>query len=1138
MISKEDLAYLRRYFRITGDGNVIGDGSEATVIKQRAGPYSLQIGQLKVTLSSEEARRYLPPSEVMVPFHVPFPQNQAFVGRTQDLTALHELLQGQGPVAIQPTGLSGMGGIGKTQLAVEYAYRYRGSYPGGIFWIDATQSWAQGLGRLALTLGLTSADATQDTRVRAMWQYLQEHPSALVIFDDVTDPAALNRPLLPGLVPAALGCHLLFTTRRRDVGLFRAYDLVVLAEPAALRLLLRHKTRHSLLDKEHPDHHWARVICAILGYLPLALELAAAFLGKHPEIALQDYRRRLLAEGALDTVDETRLQPEALPTRHVAAVKATFQTSWNTLSAEAQHVMRSAGQLETLEALPVARLGMVSGFPHHPQAVGHPAPIRRWITELVDASLMERLKVDAVRLHPLIHAYAERQVPPAEVDGFRRVLAGNVESALEAFPQLQQQVAARGITAVLTDVRVGLTLAGQSAELRSYLQALEQVLDREAHTLRAWDPSKTPAFFAQQIAIRSARLGRERLQRQATAALETLKRPYLRLRWRIGPESPALLRSLNTHKAKINAVLFTPDGDRVLSASDDTTIRVWNWRTGQVLQTLVGHEGAVTDLQLLSDGLRLLSAAEDGRVRAWDFRTGQNLATYVNLDIPVSALAVNEQQEQLALAAAGRILILDLETRRLIQDWEAHGDTITRLLWNEEQRCLLSASLDGTVKIWDVKRHAPNRPGLITTLDAHPLGVNDIALGPEAEKLLSAGNDHTVKIWTLTNGRRIQTLEGHRYGVTALAMAHKGRWALSTSADHTIGVWDLTLGHRIAALVDHTLPVTALACSSDGRYAVSGAGDKTLKVWDLTEVAGSQTRGAVGALAAEPGHHAAVSALTVMPDRRCLLSAAEDGRLATHDLATGALQEELTIGTPGVNTCAYLSGSKSVLVAANNATLRIVDWETHKIRHTLEGHLNVVWTVAVTSEGRFAVSGSEDLSLKVWNLESGEEICSLMGHTGGVYAVTVLPGDRQVLSGAADGTVRLWNLDTCEERAVLAGHSDEVWAVVGWGRKHALSGAGDGTINVWDLERGDVVHVLSKHTEGVTALSVWPQAQYAISGGQDNTLRLWNLRRSTQEALFVGDGSFLSLVALHLNDTPWLFVGDEGGAIWAFELIT
>ena len=70
---------------------------------------------------------------------MPFPRNGEFVGRDGDLTRLHASLSepGSGPVGIRPAGLTGMGGIGKTQLVVEYVYRHRDDYPEGIFWIDA-----------------------------------------------------------------------------------------------------------------------------------------------------------------------------------------------------------------------------------------------------------------------------------------------------------------------------------------------------------------------------------------------------------------------------------------------------------------------------------------------------------------------------------------------------------------------------------------------------------------------------------------------------------------------------------------------------------------------------------------------------------------------------------------------------------------------------------------------------------------------------------------------------------------------------------------------------------------------------------------------------------------------------------------
>src|SRR5262249_39915278 len=88
-----------------------------------------------VLVGSKPGQPTTPAAEA--PFLVPFPRNGDFVGRDGDLTRLHAVLSGSdaGPVGIRPAGLTGMGGIGKTQLAVEYVYRHRQDYPDGIFWI-------------------------------------------------------------------------------------------------------------------------------------------------------------------------------------------------------------------------------------------------------------------------------------------------------------------------------------------------------------------------------------------------------------------------------------------------------------------------------------------------------------------------------------------------------------------------------------------------------------------------------------------------------------------------------------------------------------------------------------------------------------------------------------------------------------------------------------------------------------------------------------------------------------------------------------------------------------------------------------------------------------------------------------------
>jgi hypothetical protein len=75
--------------------------------------------------------------------NVPFRRNTHFVGRSDDLERLHAALQSGGPTGIIPAGLMGMGGIGKTQLAVEYAYRYEEHYPDGVFWLNAARPLAE-----------------------------------------------------------------------------------------------------------------------------------------------------------------------------------------------------------------------------------------------------------------------------------------------------------------------------------------------------------------------------------------------------------------------------------------------------------------------------------------------------------------------------------------------------------------------------------------------------------------------------------------------------------------------------------------------------------------------------------------------------------------------------------------------------------------------------------------------------------------------------------------------------------------------------------------------------------------------------------------------------------------------------------
>ena len=394
---------------------------------------------------------------------MPFPKNPDFVGRTDDLERLHATLQQREPVGIRPAGLTGMGGIGKTQLAVEYVYRFKDGYPDGIFWINAAEPLARGLAQIGSRLRPQVLERPPDEHLRAAFDELNRRPDALLVLDNLEDPAQLARPVGAEASPLTLGCRILFTTRQRELGRFQDIEVKVLPDEPALQLLLRDDSRHPVRDDpDHPERSQARTICRMLGYLPLALELASAFLAEWPEVSLGDYRKRLGEEGCLQTLDPevANLAAVNFQPMHEAAVAATLKTQWEALrpgDERARLVFRVAGQFTEATAIPVATLGLFAGVSLAGRP-GNPSPLQRALKHLHDVRLIEELHEKRIRLHPLVREFARSLTPEAETPEFRHACARRVAEAFEDFTTLEGTVWTEGVDLVqqAPDYRTGV----------------------------------------------------------------------------------------------------------------------------------------------------------------------------------------------------------------------------------------------------------------------------------------------------------------------------------------------------------------------------------------------------------------------------------------------------------------------------------------------------------------------------------------------------------------------------------------------------------------------------------------------------------------------------------------------------------
>ena len=524
---------------------------------------------------------------------------------------------------VSPVGLTGLAGIGKTQIAVEYAYRYVDVYEGGVLWLDGARPLEDGLAAVGRALLHESHDEPRSALVRLTWDYLRQHPDALVILDNLTNPTVLKTPMDGYGVFAGLPCRMLFTTWQRDLGPFRALEVAPLEEESALQLLLHRAERPEGLGKDHRDHVAAKTICQLLGGMPLALEISGSFLRAAGEVTLADFAERLRDEGRLPTVMEEgeALPPIDQPVIH-AGLKTAFDAQYKILDDEtAKHLLRAAGQVPGMDPILADRLGLLTGVSNlRPQ--GHPSPLASALQCLYDASLAREYEGDCVWMHPLVHEFAAHLTLPDERPDFCRRCVANLADAFEDLARLEEQCARRGIERLQEDLLVGLSLLSvpghEDAELDRRLQSLLRVMSRECNTLQSWRPEEQPAALAQQLHYRATCLRLHDLAARAAARLNGMGEPWLALRWAAGRMLPALERTVAAHLGPVQAVAVLPGQWQAVSGADDGKLKLWNLGTGMPGPSLGDIGRPVTAMVAARQGGRVVAGDSAGALRVWD----------------------------------------------------------------------------------------------------------------------------------------------------------------------------------------------------------------------------------------------------------------------------------------------------------------------------------------------------------------------------------------------------------------------------------------------------------------------------------------------------------------------------------------
>jgi phospholipase C len=288
-----------------------------------------------------------------------------------------------------------------------------------------------------------------------------------------------------------------------------------------------------------------------------------------------------------------------------------------------------------------------------------------------------------------------------------------------------------------------------------------------------------------------------------------------------------LWATLSGHGGYVWQAAFSSDGQRIVTASQDATAKVWDAASGKTLVTLAGHKGPVTQAAFSPDGQSIATASQDTTARVWDAGSGKVLLTLAGHEGPVVQAVFSPDGQRIVTASADKTArVWNAANGQELATLFGHTDSLSGAAFSPDGQRVVTASRDQTARVWDVARGR-----VLATLYGHTGAVWDAAFSPDGKLIVTASADGTARVWDAASGQVLATLSGHTAAVGHAAFSPDGKRIVTASDDDTARVWDAANGQLLAILSGHVGVVEYAAFSPDARNIVTASADRTARVW-------------------------------------------------------------------------------------------------------------------------------------------------------------------------------------------------------------------------------------------------------------------------------------------------------------------